>query len=67
MHRGRQEQIRLKALRDDEQLATDLEQARLDRESFLAEEEREREKEMRKRQVNFIGGVQNRLQRCTKT
>ncbi|CAM9443399.1 unnamed protein product [Ectocarpus sp. 12 AP-2014] len=50
VHRGRQEQIRLKALRDDEQLATDLEQARLDRESFLAEEEREREKEMRKRQ-----------------
>lgn len=46
--------MRLKALRDDEQLATDLEQARLDRESFLAEEEREREKEMRKRQVIFL-------------
>ncbi|CAM9375951.1 unnamed protein product [Scytosiphon promiscuus] len=50
VHLGRQEQIRLKGLREDEQLAADAEQARLDRENFLAEEEREREKEMRRRQ-----------------
>eukprot|EP00903_Cladosiphon_okamuranus_P014745 g13663.t1 len=50
VHLGRQEQIRLKALREAEQLTADMEQARLDKESFLAEEEREREKEMRKRQ-----------------
>lgn len=51
VHLGRQEQIRLKALREAGQLAADVEQARLDKEGFLAEEEREREKEMRKRQV----------------
>lgn len=51
VHLGRQEQIRLKALREAEQLTADMEQARLDKESFLAEEAREREKEMRKRQV----------------
>lgn len=51
VHLGRQEQIRLKALREDDQLAADFEQARLDREKFLAEEERERQKEMRRRQV----------------
>eukprot|EP00752_Nemacystus_decipiens_P010861 g9656.t1 len=50
VHLGRQEQIRLKALREAEQLKADMEQARLDKESFLAEEAREREKEMRKRQ-----------------
>lgn len=50
---GRQEQIRLKALRENDQLAAGAEQARLDRESFLAEEERERQKEMRRRQVNI--------------
>lgn len=51
VHLGRQEQIRLKALGEADQLAADSEQARLDKESFLAEEEREKEKEMRKRQV----------------
>eukprot|EP00904_Undaria_pinnatifida_P013443 jgi/Undpi1/9229/HiC_scaffold_26.g11687.m1 len=50
VHLGRQEQMRLKALREKDQLAADAEQARLDRENFLAEEERERQKEMRKRQ-----------------
>ncbi|CAM9574734.1 unnamed protein product [Pylaiella littoralis] len=50
VHLGRQEQIRLKALGEADQLAADSEQARLDKESFLAEEEREKEKEMRKRQ-----------------
>lgn len=49
VHLGRQEQIRLKKLREQDQLAADLEQARLDRENFLAEEEREREKAMCRR------------------
>lgn len=56
VHLGRQEQIRLKALRESEQLAADIEQARLDKEGFLAEEAREREKEMRKRQVRPAQG-----------
>lgn len=43
--------MRLKALREKDQLAADAEQARLDRENFLAEEEKERQKEMRRRQV----------------
>lgn len=43
--------MRLKALREADQLAVDLEQARLDKENFLAAEQREREKEMRRRQV----------------
>lgn len=51
MHLGRQEQLRLKALREKDQLAAEAEQARLDRENFLAEEEKERQKEMRKRQA----------------
>lgn len=51
VHLGRQEQMRLKALREKDQLAADAEQARLDRENFLAEEEKERQKEMRRRQV----------------
>lgn len=52
VHLGRQEQIRLKKLREQDQLAADLEQARLDRENFLAEEEREREKAMCRRKAS---------------
>lgn len=53
MHLGRQEQIKLKSLREAEQLVVDREQARVDREGFQAEEKREQERESRKRQVFF--------------
>ena len=62
VHLGRQEQMRLKTLREMEDLAADAEQARHDKRTFLEEEERENQREIRKHQV--WEGFQARYNAC---
>ncbi|CAM9314162.1 unnamed protein product [Ascophyllum nodosum] len=56
VHLGRQEQMRLKTLREMEDLAADAEQARHDKRTFLEEEERENQREIRKHQELLDNG-----------
>lgn len=51
----------MKALQEQAQVAADKEQARLDRETFLEQERRDREEETRRRQVGCSDDVTNQM------